>query len=67
MLVAALLFIAGILILFVYYGYVRSWKDTQVLFDKGSFSSNSRFLVCSKCGRAQARNGGYQECCKIRL
>lgn len=68
MLVAALLFVVGIVMFLVYYGYVRSWKGTQVLlFDKGNVSSNSRFLVCSKCGRAQARNGGYQECCRTRL
>jgi len=30
-------------------------------------TNQSRYLVCPKCGSAQARSGGYQECCKIRL
>jgi hypothetical protein len=67
MLLAVLLLLISIAGIFLYYMYVRSWRQAEVLlFDKGSFN-NSRFLVCPKCGRAQARNGGYQECCKTRL
>jgi len=49
--------------------YSRSFKQAEVLlFQKGSLLTNqSRYLVCPKCGSAQARSGGYQECCKIRL
>ncbi|MDG4656038.1 hypothetical protein P6P90_01695 [Ectobacillus antri] len=49
-----------------YYMFIRSFKSNVLVFDKGSFN-NSRFLVCPKCGQAQARNGGYQECCRTRL
>ncbi|CAG9611693.1 hypothetical protein BACCIP111899_00865 [Bacillus rhizoplanae] len=54
---------------FIWLYYSRSFKQAGVLlFDKGSlFGNQSRFLVCSKCGRAQARSGGYQECCRTRL
>ncbi|MDM5154067.1 hypothetical protein QUF88_09550 [Bacillus sp. DX1.1] len=54
---------------FIWLYYSRSFKQAEVLlFHKGSLlTSKSRFLVCSKCGSAQARSGGYQECCKVRL
>lgn len=69
MLVAILLIAVSIVGFFSYSVYVRSWKQQEALvFSKGSLlSSGSRFLVCTKCGRAQARNGGYQECCRTRL
>ncbi|SFC14751.1 hypothetical protein SAMN04488168_102185 [Bacillus sp. 491mf] len=54
---------------FIWLYYSRSFKQAGVLlFDKGSlFANQSRFLVCPKCGTAQQRNGGYQECCRTRL
>lgn len=59
---------------FMWLYYSRSFKQAEVLlFQKGSLLTNqSRYLVCPKCGSAQARSaqarsGGYQECCKIRL
>lgn len=54
---------------FIWLYYSRTFKQAGVLlFDKGSLlTSQSRFLVCPKCGRAQARSGGYQECCRTRL
>ncbi|EMA6342034.1 hypothetical protein U3450_000901 [Bacillus cytotoxicus] len=54
---------------FIWLYYSRSFKQAEVLlFPKGSLLTNqSRYLVCPKCGSAQARSGGYQECCKMRL
>lgn len=61
----------GIIVIcgFIWLYHSRSFKQAEVLlFQKGSLlTSQSRYLVCSKCGSAQARSGGYQECCKIRL
>ncbi|ABS21488.1 hypothetical protein ACRS6Y_02005 [Bacillus cytotoxicus] len=54
---------------FIWLYYSRSFKQAEVLLlPKGSLLANqSRYLVCPKCGSAQARSGGYQECCKMRL
>ncbi|MBO9128326.1 hypothetical protein [Bacillus sp. 165] len=67
MLVSILVVVLGMIIGCSY--YFRSIKQAEVLsFQKASLSQNSfRFLVCSKCGQAQQRRGGYQECCNSRL
>nr|WP_034670675.1 hypothetical protein [Ectobacillus panaciterrae] len=66
MLLAILFLFVSMIGILAYYMYVRSWKQEVLAFDKESFN-NSRFLVCPKCGRAHARSGGYQECCRTRL
>ncbi|WP_379968638.1 hypothetical protein [Ectobacillus sp. sgz5001026] len=68
MFIAGLLLVASTVVFFVYYVYFRSWKQVGVLLSgKGNLARQSHFLVCSKCGRAHARHGGYQECCGNRL
>ncbi len=69
MLAMGILFGIVVICGFIWLYYSRSFKQAEVLlFQKGSLLTNqSRYLVCPKCGSAQARSGGYQECCKIRL
>lgn len=63
--------LCGIIVIsgFIWLYYSRSFKQAEVLlFEKGSlFGNQSRYVVCPKCGSQQARRGGYQECCKVRL
>ncbi len=66
--IASLLLVVSTVVFFVYYVYLRSWKQVGVLLSgKGNLVRKSHFLVCTKCGHAHARNGGYQECCGTRL
>ncbi|MGQ0515770.1 hypothetical protein ACT453_30180, partial [Bacillus sp. D-CC] len=58
---------------FMWLYYSRSFKQAEVLlFQKGSLLTNqSRYLVCPKCGSAQARSGydlgsGYTACSSCR-
>ncbi|MCP8968684.1 hypothetical protein [Ectobacillus ponti] len=69
MLIPILFLVVSVLAISVCVYYMRVDKQDEVLLlQKGSLlARGSRFVVCSKCGRAQASSGGYQECCRTRM